>query len=366
MEADGATITFIFTGVDGEVIPLDATRVIIHDSVTAIPTFSFSNRRNIIEAICHCGVEEIENFAFESCLCLKRVIMPGVKVIGQWAFFNCSALTYVECGKLEVIEEHAFCCCESLAEINLLSVIKVEKGAFLTCKSITKATFGEKLESIRHEVFHGCSSLERITVPLKDEMLAYDIFDVECSSLKHINLIDEDMLDETAAALLRAKWRNDMEFQLYSINEMLPIVASDIGRNNTSAISSEIQEQISTIRHNIFCYKKEHNRVLKKATIAVEQVLPKDIVRNNVVPFLELPSHTFEGEDGYHWDWMINTCSSFESSEKEEDEDDLQEVEQSNDNEAKGDEEGDSNNDESSSSDAKIKDGRKRRRKAND
>ena len=33
MEVEGFIITFVFTGEEGEVIPLDATRVIIHDSV---------------------------------------------------------------------------------------------------------------------------------------------------------------------------------------------------------------------------------------------------------------------------------------------------------------------------------------------
>ena len=351
MEGEGGIITFIFTGVYGEDIPRDATRVIIHESVSVIPSLVFRRHPNVVEVICHDGVKEIEPFVFDSCPRLKRVIMPGVKVIGEWAFFN-TALTYVECGKLEVIGENAFCRCESLTEINLPSIIVVRTSAFLKCQSITKVTFGKKIESIRFEAFHGCSSLERITVPLKDNILAYDVFDTECTNLKCINLIDEEMLHETAAALLRDEWRDDMKAEMNSIKQILSRYND---RYEKEDISLEIQEWISTVRLKIFCYKKQHIRVLKKATITIEEVFPRDIVMNNVVPFLELPSHTFEGEDD---------DSSFEASE-EEDEDDLGEG-RSEDNEGEEDEEGGSNNEESSSSDGSNEDGRKRRRMAND
>ena len=44
-------------------------------------------------------------------------------------------------------------------------------------------------------------------------------------------------------------------------------------------------------------YKAEHQRILDEAAITLQFALSRDIVMNNVLPFLALPSHTFEGED---------------------------------------------------------------------
>lgn len=92
MQANRATITFIFTGVDGEHIPLNATHVIIHDSVTAIPSRAFLGHPNIVEVILHEGVDRIERWAFYECPRLKRVIMPGVKIIEAFAFYMCKCV----------------------------------------------------------------------------------------------------------------------------------------------------------------------------------------------------------------------------------------------------------------------------------
>ncbi len=37
---------------------------------------------------------------------------------------------------------------------------------------------------------------------------------------------------------------------------------------------------------------------MNEATTTLQLTLPKDIVTNNVLPFLELPPHTFEEHDG--------------------------------------------------------------------
>ena len=47
----------------------------------------------------------------------------------------------------------------------------------------------------------------------------------------------------------------------------------------------------------MFRYKAEHRLLLNVAASTLQLTLPNDIVMNSVVPFLELPEHTFEGED---------------------------------------------------------------------
>ncbi len=75
-------------GEEGEIIPRDATHVIVHESVTVIRARAFFNHPNIVEVICHDKVEKIERDAFCDCPSLRRVIMPGVKIFELEAFFE--------------------------------------------------------------------------------------------------------------------------------------------------------------------------------------------------------------------------------------------------------------------------------------
>ena len=212
---------YIYRGEEHEEIPDDATHIIVHKSVTVILADEFSYYSNIIEVICHEGVEKIEGSAFDSCTSLKRVIMPGVTIVEKDAFAACEALTDVECGKLEIIKEYAFHYCKSLRSINLPSVEIVEGFAFEHCGDLTDVKFGNKLERIEDRAFVGCPSLERITIPLKDGLITGDDAFQGCEDLKRVDLI-EGALHETIAALLKEEWRNDMEAEIDSINQTLP------------------------------------------------------------------------------------------------------------------------------------------------
>ncbi|KAK1733518.1 hypothetical protein QTG54_015808 [Skeletonema marinoi] len=172
MAADG---WYIYYGRDGEIIARHVTRVCIHESVTVIPAHAFYKNLDIEEVECHDRVKTVEEHAFCGCFSLRRVIMPGVKVVDRRAFYYCKALTDVECGKLEIIRHRAFMRCESLTIINLPSAKIVENSVFCDCTALTTISFGKELESIEDEAFGGCTSLQRITIPLKDGMLTHDI-----------------------------------------------------------------------------------------------------------------------------------------------------------------------------------------------
>eukprot|EP00574_Skeletonema_japonicum_P010604 CAMPEP_0201715038 /NCGR_PEP_ID=MMETSP0593-20130828/1298_1 /ASSEMBLY_ACC=CAM_ASM_000672 /TAXON_ID=267983 /ORGANISM="Skeletonema japonicum, Strain CCMP2506" /LENGTH=131 /DNA_ID=CAMNT_0048204409 /DNA_START=20 /DNA_END=411 /DNA_ORIENTATION=+ len=120
---------YIYRGEEGEVIPRDGQIiVIVHEDITVILANTFHGYRNIIEVICHEDVEKIEEYAFNCCTSLKRIIMPGVKIVERWAFGLCINLTDVECGKLEIIKQRAFFRCACLRSINLPSVEIVKVG----------------------------------------------------------------------------------------------------------------------------------------------------------------------------------------------------------------------------------------------
>ncbi|KAK1733232.1 leucine-rich repeat domain-containing protein [Skeletonema marinoi] len=289
---------YIFTG---GVVPRHVTRVRIDESVTVIPAQAFKGHPNITEVVFHDGVKKVKDEAFSYCRSLRLVIMPGVEVVGAEAFWGCDALTDVECGKLEIIGVCAFGICDSLRSINLPSIKIVEIRAFSGCDALTNVKFGKELESIGSSAFYGCMSLERITIPLKDGMINdNDIFQ-GCEDMKHVDLVEGAILHETINALLLEEWKNDMNEEIASINQILPTAPAgsvypddddDVGRK-----AEAIRAWITNVLLNIVQYKAQHQSYVNEASTTLQLALPSDIVIKSVLPFLKLPSYTFQGED---------------------------------------------------------------------
>eukprot|EP00984_Skeletonema_dohrnii_P022512 scaffold11639_cov78-Skeletonema_dohrnii-CCMP3373.AAC.2 len=293
MAADGC---YIYYGRDGEVIPRNVTRVRIDESLTVIPANAFRGNPSIKEVECHDRVKTVKEWAFAGCPSLRRVIMPGVEVVEGHAFYYCKALEDVEGDKLEMIEERAFNCCYSLRSINLPSAKIVEGGALSNCTPLTNVKFGKELESIGEMAFHRCTSLERITIPLKDGINAADNIFQMCEKLEHVDLVEGAVLRDTIAALLLEEWRNDMDVEIGVINQSLPTAPAGDDFDQGGKARA-IRMWISSVLHKIVQYKAEHRRLLNEAATILQHALPNDMVNENVLPFLELPSYTFEGED---------------------------------------------------------------------
>ena len=286
---------YVFTG-GGERVPWHVTHVLIDKALNYVPAQAFEGLPNIEEVICHDGVEKVEPWAFYKCPSLRRVIMPGVKVIERNVFDECEALTYIECGKLERIGQQAFGRCKSLSSIYFPSVKIVNNYAFTSCKNLVNAKFGKGLETIVGGVFYNCTALERITLPLKASLIIIDNTFQLCPKLNSVDLVEREILDEIIDALLLEEWKNDMNEEIDSINQVLPNASAgdvvDVGGK-----AQAIREWITSVLRKLIHYKVEHRRKLNEATAIIQSALPKDIILKNVLPFLELPSYTFEGEE---------------------------------------------------------------------
>ncbi len=291
-------IRYVYRGEEGEHIPDEATHIIVGEDVTFVRARAFVRHPNIVEIICHEGVEKIGASAFWGCPNLRRVIMPGVKILGANAFFYCEALEDVECDKLEIIGLAAFGMCESLSSINLPSAIIVGVIAFNHCKALFDVTFGNTLVRFEEKAFLGCEALERITIPLKDNFLitANDTFQA-CKSLKQVDLVEGVELHETVAALQLEEWRNDMNREIDSINQILPDTHAGASihddEGNEGGKAQAIRRWIRSVLFKISYYKAEHQKVLEEAATAIPFALPRDIMMKNVLSFLELPPYTF-------------------------------------------------------------------------
>ena len=97
-----------------------------------------------------------------------------------------------------------------------------------------------------------------------------------------------------------------MNEEIDSINQILPNVragegfdadAMDYGDPGGKARTT--RTWIRSVLQKIVHYKAQHRRVLSEAATAIQHqyALLNDILTNNVLPFLALPSHTFEGEN---------------------------------------------------------------------
>ena len=289
-------VWYTYTGAIGEVIPWNATHVIVEARI--ILRDAFREHENIVEVVCHGDVEKIEQMAFYYCPNLRRVIMPGVKIVERGAFLCCHALTDVECGKLEMIGASAFCQCRSLRSINLLSVRIVERHAFENCRELVHVKFGNKMERIDRKTFYKCSSIERITIPLKDGIITVDDTFMECDNLRHVDLIKGE-LHETIAALHSEDWINDMNQEIDSINQILPNSRAGISiQNDEKEKGQAVREWIRSVLGKMVLYQAEHQLVMNEASSTLHHALPQDIVNRSVLSFLKLPSYTFElGDD---------------------------------------------------------------------
>ena len=126
-------------------------------------------------------------------------------------------------------------------------------------------------------------------------MYADDIFS-GCWSLKHVDLVEGAELHETVASLHLEGWRNDMNEEIDSINQILLNTPAGNGYWDPGGKAEMIGGWIGSVLYKIVRYKAEHRRVLDEAATTLQFALPRDILMNNVLSFLALPAYTFEGE----------------------------------------------------------------------
>jgi hypothetical protein len=157
--------------------------------------------------------------------------------------------------------------------------------------------FGDTLESIGGGAFCNCTSLERITLPLKDGIITADDVFRGCDNLRQVDLVGR--VHEFVAALPLDDWKNDMNAKINSINQILPNTpAGDHYGGEVGEKGRAVKRWIRSVLRKLVDYKQQYRDLLTTLVDDHLALLPRDIVLNNVLPFLEMPSYTtFEGED---------------------------------------------------------------------
>ena len=88
-----------------------------------------------------------------------------------------------------------------------------------------------------------------------------------------------------------------MNGEIDAISQILPNTRAGRRWDDPGRKTRAIRVWIRSVLRKVVHYKSEHLRYLKIAAATLQPALPDDIVLKNVLPFLELPSYTFEGED---------------------------------------------------------------------
>jgi len=262
---------FVYMG-GGQVVPDDVTRVRIDPSVNIIPERAFSHRKKLVSVETHDGIEKIGMATFCYCTSLRGIKLPGVKEIEASAFFCCTSLTDVEFSdELETIGTLAFNN-TSLEKIKMPTVRIIESAAFGGCEQLTEAEFGDKLERMEKEAFFNCTRLQRIAIPLKDDLFPlhtllqrYSQFD-HCENLTTVDLVGG--IHKTISSLLLESWRNEMNQEIDRINQVLPNTPP---REKADAIRLWITSVINRMAH----FKAEHNALLRDDMTQLELALWK-------------------------------------------------------------------------------------------
>ena len=289
MADNGNNNVFVYMGGDQRV-PRNVTHVRIHKSVKIITRMAFHNCVNLVWIEMHDGVEIIEEAAFYECLFLKRINLSGVRIIGIEAFFNCHALEDVKFGdKLETIGSCAFADCDSLRNIKLPKVRVIGARAFECCEQLTNTEIlSEALETIERFAFGECPNLRRIALPLKriifEEYVDGDgnvcVFHV-FEAMSTVDFIGG--IHNTVSSLLLERWRDEMNHEIDSINQVLPNIDAD---KKTEAIKQWLERACTRIE----LYKSKHYALLKDYVTLLELALWKVKLHENEGEELSLGS----------------------------------------------------------------------------
>jgi len=258
--------TFLYLGGEQEV-PFDVTHVIIDRSVKIIPSRAFYQRMNMVSVETHGGLEKIEKGAFQGCHSLRGIKLPGVKEVGYIAFINCIRLIDVEFGdKLETIGGNAFNS-TSLRKIKMPTVRTIGRFAFSRCSEQLTDVELPAVERIGQSSFFRCVTLQRVSIPLKDNMFPLDTLHQRytqfnaCENLTTVDLVGG--IHKTISSLLLECLRDEMNQEIDRINQVLPNTHVD---EKTAVIQEWIESVINRMEH----YKAEHNRLLMEDMTQLE------------------------------------------------------------------------------------------------
>lgn len=152
----------------------------------------FGQKSNSINYYCTAArfatVTRIDDYAFQYCYSLMRVVIPnGVTILDEGSFSDCNSLISVVIPiSVTRIGISGFYNCNSLMNIVIPNgAMRIGSSAFYQCNSLTSIVIPNSVTSVGANVFYGCYSLAKViissNVTIIDSSWLY-----QCSSLTKV------------------------------------------------------------------------------------------------------------------------------------------------------------------------------------
>lgn len=149
-------------------------------SGTALPTIPFRAFYfcdALTEVILPTGLQSIEGGAFQDCVALAKLHVPGSKKevdlpseklisIGDSAFQYCEALPEIVFpGSVETVGDKAFMECKGLQKVDMSGsgIWQLGKQVFEKCVALETVTWKEGITTVPERAFSGCKNLKTVT-----------------------------------------------------------------------------------------------------------------------------------------------------------------------------------------------------------
>lgn len=126
------------------------------------------------------NVIKIDNYVFNECEYIKRVVLPsGLSELG-WSVFADSGLggeIHIP-DKITKLPDSVFAGCETLKRVVLpINLNVIECQAFSECEGLTELTIPDSVKSIEFQAFFNCTSLDKIVIPKSVERIEGNAFE---------------------------------------------------------------------------------------------------------------------------------------------------------------------------------------------
>ncbi|KAK1733346.1 hypothetical protein QTG54_015905 [Skeletonema marinoi] len=164
------------------------------------------------------------------------------------------------------------------------SLTVIPAAAFRANRKIEEVKCHDRVKTVGGSAFVNCPSLRRVIMPGVEVIEQYAFCD--CKALMYVECDKLERIGRGAFAWCES---------LTSIN--LPsakIVKLRAFASCKALTNINFGKELESIEDGAFA---QHQSFLNEAATTLQHTLPQDIMVNNVLPFLELPSYTFEVGD---------------------------------------------------------------------
>lgn len=273
------------------------TDIVIPSEINGYPVTkldgTFSYNMSIQRVVVSEGVEEIWNYAFDSCENLREVTLPStLRELGLCVFSGCIQLEKINLPDgLTILDDSAFYHCDSLTSISIPDTVEeIGPAVLMNCTGLVEVKLPEGLRAIPSQMFQGCTSLQSIRIPDFVDYIADQSF-ANCTALQTVLLPPGKEVLVEKNAFAGTPWaahqppkdnvnvkivQSDFRFEMNG-PDGTGIIVDYIGTDSHVIIPAEIDGiPITGVANNIFRVYPEDNPAVVESLVVEEGITTID------------------------------------------------------------------------------------------